>query len=112
VVTLGPGTAFGSVRIERLETPHANIGHYSYVLTWHGRRLYFSGDTESVDHLVALEDLDVAFVSPWLFQSTIRRAGRIDARRVVIYHHEQGQTVPECGSGCVVPKQGETIRIP
>lgn len=110
VVALSPHGTFGPVQIERLETPHAGIGHYSYVLTWHGRRLYFSGDTESIEHLVALRDLDVAFVSPWLYRSVVRR-GRIDARRVVIYHHTAGEAVPECREGCLVPRQGQTIRI-
>jgi L-ascorbate metabolism protein UlaG (beta-lactamase superfamily) len=112
VVSVSPRGTFGAVQIEPLETPHAGIGHYSYVVTWHGKRLYFSGDTESPDHLVALRNLDVAFVSPWLYRSAIRRAGRIDARRVVIYHHTAGEAVPDCREGCILPEPGETIRIP
>ena len=102
---------FGAARIERIETPHADVGHYSYVVTWHGRRLYFSGDTESSDHLVALKGLDTAFVSPWLYRSVVSGGQRIDARQVVIYHHQAGETVAECRAGCVVPKQGETLQI-
>jgi L-ascorbate metabolism protein UlaG (beta-lactamase superfamily) len=112
VVPLAPGAAFGAMRIEAIETPHASIGHYSYVVTWHGRRLYFSGDTEDAGHLSRVPNLDVAFISPWLFQSARRRAQSIDARRIVIYHHAAGETVPECAAGCLVPRQGETIAIP
>ena len=112
VLALSKGAAFRTIRIEAIETPHADTGHYSYVVTWHGRRLYFSGDTESVDHLLRLTNLDVAFVSPWLFQSSLRGGGRIDARRVVIYHHQANEAVPLCRDGCVVPRQGETLQIP
>ncbi len=63
VVTLAGG-AFGPIRIEAIETPHASVGHYSYIVTWHDRRLYFTGDTESTEALLAARNLDVAFVSP------------------------------------------------
>jgi hypothetical protein len=111
IVPLGPHTAFGSIAIERIETPHANIGHYSYIVTWHGRRLYFSGDTESTDSLAAAKRLDAAFISPWIYQSIIKKGIRIDAKRVVIYHHQSGERVPGCDTGCSVPRQGSTIRF-
>ena len=101
----------GPLRIDIIDTPHANIGHYSYVVTWHGRRLYFSGDTESPSHLMALRDLDVAFVSPWLYRAVVKAGGRVDAKRVVMYHHEPGEEVPDCRQGCHVPRQGETLRF-
>ena len=47
VVALAGPTTFGPLQIEPIETLHARIGHYSYIVTWHGRRLYFSGDTRS-----------------------------------------------------------------
>jgi L-ascorbate metabolism protein UlaG (beta-lactamase superfamily) len=112
VIRLAAHTAFGPIAIERIETPHAGIGHHSYIVTWHGRRLYFSGDTESSDSLAAARNLDVAFVSPWLFRSMVKRGIRIDAKRVVIYHHTSGERVAECSAGCVLPRQGDTIQIP
>jgi L-ascorbate metabolism protein UlaG (beta-lactamase superfamily) len=111
MVPLAGTTTFGPLQIEPLETPHANIGHYSYIVTWHGKRLYFTGDTETIDRLLAARDLDVAFVSPWNYQSAIRRNRRIDATRIVIYHHQAGEKVPECRDRCHVPRQGEMISI-
>jgi L-ascorbate metabolism protein UlaG (beta-lactamase superfamily) len=111
VVPLGARTTFGPLAIDRIETPHANVGHHSYIVTWHGRRLYFSGDTESTDSLATAKTLDVAFISPWIHQSTIKKGIRIDAKRVVIYHHQRGERVPGCDAGCTVPRQGETIHI-
>jgi L-ascorbate metabolism protein UlaG (beta-lactamase superfamily) len=112
VVALKGTTTFGPVQIEPLETPHARIGHYSYIVAWHGRRLYFSGDTDDGRSVILAKNLDVAFVSPWLYRTVTSLNRRIDAKRVVIYHHEAGQQIPGCAEGCVVPRQGETIAIP
>jgi L-ascorbate metabolism protein UlaG (beta-lactamase superfamily) len=111
VVALQGGTTWGPVRIEPLDTPHARIGHYSYIVTWQGKRLYFSGDTEETRSVLSAKNLDAAFVSPWLYGYVVKQAARIDAKRVVIYHHEAGQQIPGCDAGCVVPKQGDTITI-
>lgn len=111
VVALGGGAArFGPIQIEAIATPHAGIGHHSYIVTWHGRRLYFSGDTESAASLLAARNLDVAFVSPWQYRAALK-TGRIDAKRIVIYHHQSGERVAECASGCVLPKQGDVVRF-
>src|SRR5687768_1471826 len=69
VVPVAGGGSFGPIGIEAIETPHASLGHYSYIVSWHGRRMYFSGDTESPDSLLAAKNLDVAFVSPWLYDA-------------------------------------------
>ena len=73
----------------------ATIEHSSYLVTWHGRRLYFTGDTDSADQLLAMKDLDVAFVSPWLIEAVAEKNGRIDARRVVCYHHQTDEKVAD-----------------
>ena len=112
VVALKGTTKFGPVLIEPIETPHAGVGHYSYIVTWQGKRLYFSGDTEETRSVLSAKNLDAAFVSPWLYGYVLKQSARIDATRVVIYHHEAGQQVPGCAEGCIVPRQGETIAIP
>lgn len=111
VVPLSKRIEFGPIVIEPIETPHARIGHYSYIVSWQGKRLYFSGDTESPDSLLAAQRLDLAFVSSWQFQSAQRRGGRIDAKRVVIYHHQPGEQVPGCAGNCVVPGQNDAFEI-
>ena len=111
VVPLAPRVTFGALAIEPIRTPHHDLEHYSYIVTWHGKRLYFSGDTESADSLLAAQGLDVAFVSSWQFQAAQRRGGRIDAKRIVIYHHQAGEHVPGCTGTCTVPTQGQTIDI-
>jgi L-ascorbate metabolism protein UlaG (beta-lactamase superfamily) len=112
VVTLKGTTTWGPVQIEPLETPHARIGHYSYIVTWQGKRLYFSGDTDDGRSVILAKNLDAAFVSPWLYGTVAKLSSRLDAKRIVIYHHEAGRQVAGCDAGCVVPKQGDTISIP
>ena len=99
------------LRIEALETPHAGIGHHSYLVTWHDRRLYFTGDTDSLDTLMATKSIDVAFVSPWLYAAALKRGQAIDAKRIVIYHHQTGETIPQCTGTCLVPRQGDRLRF-
>lgn len=111
VVRLDKGATFGPIAIEAIQTPHHNLNHFSYIVTWHGKRLYFSGDTESPDSLLAAQRLDVAFVSSCHFQAARRRGGRIDAKRVVIYHHQAGEQVSGCAGNCLVPRQGEIVNI-
>jgi L-ascorbate metabolism protein UlaG (beta-lactamase superfamily) len=106
-----PALAAMGIRVEPIETPHAGIGHFSYVVAWHGRRFYFSGDTESLESLAAARGLEAAFVSPWLFDAALAAGQRIDARRIVIYHHQAGQQVPKCTGACQVPRQGEVLRF-
>jgi L-ascorbate metabolism protein UlaG (beta-lactamase superfamily) len=104
-------TSFEDLTIEAIPTPHANIGHYSYLVTWHDRRLYFTGDTDDAMALLAATNLDVAFVSPWLFQRATKSARRIGARQIVIYHQTSDEAVENCSGPCSVPAQGQTFAI-
>ena len=92
-------------------TPHARIGHNSYLVEWGGRRLYFVRDTENPTALLAQRNLDVAFVTPWLWRATKARNGTIDARQVVIYHHQAGERVAGCSGSCRIPVQGDRWKI-
>jgi hypothetical protein len=108
VIPMRPAVELDGVVIRPIPTPHRDTEHYSYLVEWGGRRLYFVGDTEDPEALLAARGLDDAFVTPWLLD-TVRRSGRtIDARRIVIYHHTAGQEIADCG-GCVVPRQGERL---
>lgn len=102
--------ALDGMTVDALPTPHANVGHYSYLVTWHGQRLYFTGDTDDPDQLLETKNIDVAFVSPWLFERVRKSGNRIDTRRIVIYHQTADETsVPGCSDTCSVPKQGDIL---
>jgi hypothetical protein len=110
-LTMSPRVAYRDLVVEPIRTPHANLEHYSYVVSWKGQRLFFSGDTDDPTALLAARDLDAAFVSPWLLARARKSGGRIDARRVVVYHQQDGEDVPD-DFGRVLLKQGETLRLP
>ncbi|MBK6627378.1 MAG: MBL fold metallo-hydrolase [Flavobacteriales bacterium] len=98
-------------------TPHADMPHASYIVSIRGRRLYIAGDTEDPAHLLASRDLAVAFVTPWLLRTVQAQGKRIDARAVVVMHHEaatvEGLDLPAPCDGCrfIIPRQGEVIEL-
>jgi L-ascorbate metabolism protein UlaG (beta-lactamase superfamily) len=111
VLPISDAVASRGATIRPIRTDHAGLEHYSYRLSWHGRDFYFTGDTDDTSALLAQKDLDVAFVSPWLLDA-VRKAGkRVDAKRVVVYHHEAG-TKDSPYPGARVPAQGEKWSLP
>ena len=110
VIPFAPRIVFRDITVQPFKTPHGSSEHFSYLVTWHGRRLYFTGDTDSTDQLLALKDLDCAFVSPWLLEACARKNARIDARRVIVYHHRADETVAAYPRA-LVPRQGQTVSI-
>jgi L-ascorbate metabolism protein UlaG (beta-lactamase superfamily) len=111
VIPLARKMTYRDIEIEAFPTKHHGIEHYSYLVTWHGRRLYFTGDTDSTDPLLQMRDLDVAFVSPWLMDAVAGKKGRVDASRVVCYHQTLDEKVPAFQDRLVL-KQGEAFELP
>jgi len=105
---MGRTVPFGPVVVTPLATPHARLEHYSYRVEWSGLRFYFTGDTGDPAELLRQRDLDAAFVSPWLLGAATKGGRRIDARRIVVYHHEQDEAVPEI-QGRELPRQGDEL---
>jgi L-ascorbate metabolism protein UlaG (beta-lactamase superfamily) len=110
ILAFGKEIAYRDIRIEPARTPHGDIEHDSYLVTWRGLHLYFTGDTDRFDDLVSRRNLDAAFVSPWLLTAIASHGERIDAKLVIVYHQRAGEQVPSV-LGRMVPKQGETIQI-
>ena len=81
-----------------------------YLVRWGGRTAYFVGDTEDPDALVRQRGLDVAFVTPWLLRTVEKQKLKIDARSIVIYHHQAGESVPRC-ERCTTPEQNSVFRL-
>lgn len=109
-LTIAPEVTWEGITFHPVATPHRGLEHYSYLVEWGGKRLWFTGDTEEIDALVAAKNLDAAFVSPWLLDRVRSEGLRIDARKVIVYHHRQGQQVEEF-QGRVVPAQGQVIDL-
>ena len=108
----GGRAAVDGIAIEAFLTPHRlTQEHYSYLVTWHGLKLFFSGDTESLDALLDIPDLDVAFVSPWLLEEMIASARKPNAKRLVVYHQAPGEEL-DLAIEFTELEQGEVLSIP
>jgi len=101
---------FGPIRVQSIKTPHAGLEHYSHVIDWTGILIYLPGDTEETTSLLEATNLDVAFVTPWMLRAVERQGAKIDARRVIVVHHESGAAVRPY-QGSIVPKQGDVLTL-
>ena len=111
ILPMHDGTAhFGAAVITAIETPHADMGHYSYRIDWAGQVVYFVGDTDQPSFVYEETDLDILFVTPWLLGASMETEIPLPAKQVVVYHH-RGPPKWECGF-CIIPVQGQNIELP
>ena len=101
--------------IQAIETEHQfSLKHYSYLITWHDKRLYFSGDVEVPDTLLTFKNLDWAFVPYWVQAEVKKRNLDIDAKQIALFHFypimEVTNSSPE--KLVILNKEGERISIP
>lgn len=112
VIPFAKEIQYDGIRIEPFSTPHGrNMTHYSYLVIWHGVRMYFTGDTDEVETLLSMKDLDAAFISPWLAQVLLEKKQSVDANKIFMYHHADGEKVVSLQKS-ILPKQGEVFHIP
>lgn len=73
--------------IEVFKTKHKwSCKHYSYLITWHGKRIYLSGDTESAATIGTMRTIDWAFVPYWILKDANAKGIKIDAKMIGMYH--------------------------
>lgn len=85
---------FDDFKIEVFETKHRfSFKHYSYLITWHGKKIYFSGDTESAATIAGIDQIDWAFVPTWIWMDAKENNLQINATKVAIYHLYPDQSV-------------------
>ncbi len=77
-------------KIEAFKTDHTVFGisfrHYSYLITWHGKKIYISGDTTEPETIGKMENIDLAFIPYWILKNANEQDISIDAKKFVIYH--------------------------
>jgi len=110
VIPLSEAISVGEFTVRPHRTAHGDPEHYSYFVAWRGLRLYFVGDTENPSHLLSVTKLDVAFVTPWLGCTAGAFGRRIDADRIILYHHREGEGTRGCFEA-VVMEQGESFTL-
>lgn len=103
------GKIFGNWNVEKLaelnsienefsityfETDHRfSFKHYSFLITWHGKKFYFSGDTEHAETIGAVTGIDYSFVPYWLLVDANEKKIDIDSKIKVVYHLYPNQKI-------------------
>lgn len=73
--------------IKAYKTKHRfTLKHYSYLITWHGKRIFLSGDTESAATIGLIKDIDWAFIPYWILLDSKEKNISLDVINKVIYH--------------------------
>jgi len=84
-----------------------------YVLTTGGKRIYLSGDTEDIPEMLALKNIDVAFVcmnGPTMDVEQAARAVKVFKPKIVYPYHYRGSDL-EKFKALVGADQGVEVRI-
>ncbi|MDG1021989.1 MAG: hypothetical protein P8H57_00300 [Emcibacteraceae bacterium] len=98
----------GNAKVTTYDTPTAGSKNLSYLIDWGGKKIYLAGDTGDVEHLSALPPLDMAFISPWLFENARRANALPDTKKLIIYQHKEEEIIPNCFT-CTIPERGDFI---
>jgi ribonuclease BN (tRNA processing enzyme) len=110
-------TSIPDFKIEAFKTKHRfSINHYSYLITWHGKRIYISGDTENAETIASIKDIDWAFMPIWLLLDANRKniSLKNSIEMFVIYHIGPNDNITfkeEDPRVKMLTKQGEVIVI-
>ena len=106
--------AIPNFEIKAFKTKHRfSFNHYSYLITWHNKTIFLSGDTEHAETIGKMTDLDWAFVPAWLAMDANEKDIKIDAKKIGIYHIGQRDKINITGEKVWMLKiQGEEVSIP
>lgn len=101
--------------IQAFKTKHKfSFNHYSYLITWHGKRIYISGDTEHAETIATQKDLDWAFIPAWLLVEAQRKEIHVNTKMIGMYHIGQKDNIttstPE--KILLLMQTGQTVTLP
>jgi len=103
--------------IDVFRTKHRfSVNHYSYLITWHNRRIFISGDTEHSETIASLKDIDWAFVPVWLLMDANEKGIKLGnvSKMFAVYHIGPGDHITNDDINPKIKllnKQGEIITI-
>lgn len=117
------GETVSNFNIKAFETEHKVYGikvkHYSYLITWHGKKIFINGDATNVDTLASLKNIDIAFIPSWLLFDVNEKNIKLTeiGKLFEIYHVGKGDkiTIDENNPYLKLldkSKQGEIISVP
>jgi L-ascorbate metabolism protein UlaG (beta-lactamase superfamily) len=84
--------------VKAFKTKHRfSFKHYSYLIKWHGKKIFISGDTEHAEIFNQVKGIDWAFVPVWILQDANEKNIKIDVEQIGLYHIGQND------DSCVQP---------
>ena len=101
--------------IDAFKTSHMfTFKHYSYLITWHGKKIYINGDTGEVEPLSKIKNVDWAFVPYWILSNAKEDNIKIDSKNIGVYHlYPQQEVTGEIPDSMLILKeQNKIISIP
>ena len=101
--------------IQAFKTSHKfTFKHYSYLITWHTKKIYINGDTGDVAAVSKINAMDWVFAPFWLYRNAKEQNVTIDTKMFGIYHLYPTQQIGEGFPGNVrfLTKQNEVIALP
>jgi len=107
--------------IKAFKTPHKVFGisfrHYSYLITWHNKKIFISGDTENADTIAEQKNIDWAFIPVWLTFDAKEKGIKLGdlSKMYAIYHigpEDKITNDTNDPSIKLLSEQGEIITIP
>lgn len=75
--------------IEAFKTKHRySINHCSYLITWHNKKYFISGDTENAETFAAMKDIDWAFIPVWILSDAKKKGIKLSdvSKMFAVYH--------------------------
>lgn len=105
--------AIPDFEIKTYKTKHLySFAHYSYLITWHGKKIYFSGDTEHAETILTMKNLDWAFIPSWLVMRIKETNQKFDTKMIGIYHIGPKDKVNITGEKVLMlNEQGKVIEV-
>lgn len=102
-------------KIKSYKTKHRfSFTHYSYVIDWHGKKLFVSGDTEHPETIGLINGIDYAFIPTWILSYAKEKNINVNAKTKVLYHLYPNEKVEEKKTTdfIIFDNQGMNIKIP
>lgn len=100
--------------IQSFKTKHRfSFNHYSYLITWHNKKIYINGDTGDTGPASKIAQIDWAFVPVWIIVNAKKNDVKIDAKMFGLYHiGPRDKITSENPKIHLMNKQGEVISVP
>ncbi|NUY80567.1 MBL fold metallo-hydrolase [Flavobacterium sp. MAH-1] len=115
------GQSIPDFDIKAFRTDHTVFGisfkHYSYLITWHGKKIYLSGDTTESETFAAQSGIDWTFAPAWLLMDAKEKGIKLAgiSQKFAIYHigPKDKITVDKSDDRMIaLDKSGQRISIP